>query len=204
MDENKLNLSFKGQRPYIHGTSILDEVMACALGLYGPELVEVDFSIHKMVDKKLFVRWFSSDASVLDKQESIAQIKFKNKDNYINGGIFSESESPSERVPYFESLVTDFCSIDIGRRKIALERDDSGFSGIEILVAMNKALHLAVFENLVDIQWVFCRWSGPVWPLPDDMKGVAITLKKNLGTRLTCAEVILRGRVMGNLYFSGK
>ena len=157
-----------------------------------------------MTGNDLYLEFESAGNGIVPEQDNIAMLRLTVGDEQIQARIRSDSGVPDQRVAYDESLVTKQCQIDAAARSIKLVNDDSGFSQIEVLVSMNKALHFAVLDKPADTTWVFCRWDSPAWPLPDDLSGVIVMLKQTLGTRLTRADVELDGQMLGQIYFSAK
>ena len=203
MRELDLNLMFKGERNYVHGPTIFDETVRLLSEAGYKQLNTVNFLIHKMTNSnlKLVVEPYHEAARTDD---DVAVLKFAVDERPMLACIKLRSGTPDKRIPYDESTVWDRCKIDVATRSIQLLKDGFGASPIEILVSMNKALHLAVLDKPVGTSWVFCRWDSPAWPLPDDLSGMTITLKQTLGTRLTRADVELNGQMLGQIYFSAK
>lgn len=204
MNRYKLKLGFKGERKYIQGPDILNQAMQCILQTYQGDLGNVEFLIHRMTGNDLYLEFESLDKGVVPEPDDIAILRLTVGNEQIQARIRPDSGTPDQRVAYDESLVTKQCQLDAATRSIKLVNDDSGFSQIEVLVSMNKALHLAVLDKPADTSWVFCRWDSPVWPLRADLSGATVTLKQTLGTRLTRADVELDGQMLGQIYFSAK
>jgi len=199
----EINTKFKGARTYIQGPDILNQVMGVINGRHDGDLANIKFLIHQMVNGNLTLELTSEDNLNPDPDE-VAVIRLQANGKPLLGRIKRGRGQPLERVPYDELLVTEQCVIDREKRSITLERDSSGFTPIEILVSMNKALHLAVLEKAKDASWVFCRWEGPEWPLPASLAGVCVSIEQTLGTRLTRSTVKLGGKGIGSIYFSAK
>ncbi|ASC64846.1 hypothetical protein B9P52_11255 [Achromobacter denitrificans] len=166
------------------------------------QLIDVKFLIHEMTSANLrLVIEPHHDSAVAD---SVAIMRFTADGQPMRARIVPDEGTPDVRVPYDESVIEECCQIDVAARSIQLAKDDSGFSQIEVLVSMNKALHLAVLEKPAQTSWVFCRWDGSELPLPADLSGVTIGLRQALGTRLTRADVELGQEMLGQIYFSAK
>ncbi|MBD3815348.1 MAG: hypothetical protein IE913_02600 [Halothiobacillus sp.] len=202
MNDRRLRLVFKGARNYVHGTTMFDETARLLLAAGYNQMADVKFVIHEMtsVNLRLVVEEYHDNAVA----DSVAIMRFTADGQPMQARIVPDDGVPEARVPYDESIIENCCQIDSAGRSIQLARDSSGFSQIEVLVSMNKALHLAVLEKPAQTSWVFCRWDGSAWPLPADLSGVTIGLKQTLGTRLTRAEVVLGQETLGQIYFSAK
>ncbi|SDC54303.1 hypothetical protein SAMN05216185_103166 [Pseudomonas guariconensis] len=200
----KLELGFKGARKYIQGPDIFNQVMRCVPEFLVGSVSDIEFVIHRMTGSNLEAQLHVSEKVLLAEPDDVAIIRVVISGQQLQARVKPTGGQPSIRVPYVESAVTDHCAVDVGDRTIRLVRDGSGFSPVEILISMNKALHLAVLNKPDDTSWVFCRWDGHVWPLPADLSGVTVSLKQTLGTRLTRSDVELDGQVLGQIYFSAK
>lgn len=203
MNDSNLKLVFKGERNYVQGTTMFDETVRLLSDAGYEPLNAIQFLIHKMISTnlKLVVEPYREAAPA---GEDAAVMRFAADKQSMQACVKLQDGMPETRMPYDESAVLNHCEIDAATRSIRLLNDRSGFSQIEVLVSMNKALHLAVLDKPADTSWVFCRWDSPAWPLSADLNGVTVTLKQTLGTRLTRADVELAGQMLGQIYFSAK
>lgn len=204
MKQYPLNLTFKGDRTYIHGCSMVDESTRILNRAFQGEISMLEFMIHKMTNKNLFLKIYDLKSCTSPSKDDIAITRFVINGQPILGRICSTSGQPNKRSPYNEAEIVDLCEINFSERKILLLSDISTHSAIEILVAMNKSLHLQTLKKPESSSWVFCRWDSPKWPLPKNLNGVTISIKQALGSRLTKSEVCLNGAILGNIYFSAK
>ncbi|MGE8567007.1 hypothetical protein D3C85_953570 [compost metagenome] len=202
MNDRRLKLVFKGARNYVQGATMFDEAVRLLAEAGYNQLVDVKFLIHEMtsVNLRLVVEQYQDNVAA----DSVAIMRFTADGQPMQARIVPDDGAPDVRVPYDESMIVNCCQIDSAARSIQLARDSSGFSQIEVLVSMNKALHLAVLEKPAQTSWVFCRWDGSAWPLPTDLSGLTIRLKQTLGTRLTRADVGMGQETFGQIYFSAK
>jgi hypothetical protein len=203
MNALNLNLVLKGGRNYVHGTTMFDETVRLLSDLGYEQLNSVEFLIHKMTctNLTLVVEPHHDTPSTID---DIALMRFFVNGQLMQACIKSQEGVPEIRIPYDESVIKNRCEINSSHRSIQILNSSFDFSQIEVIVSMNKALHLAVLDKPSDASWVFCRWDSQVWPLPSDLSGVTVILKQALGTRLTRADVELSGNMLGHIYFSAK
>jgi hypothetical protein len=203
MNNFNLKLAFKGERNYVHGTTMFDETVRLLSEAGYTQLNNVEFLIHRMTSAnlRLVVEPYRENLSASD---DVAVMRFSANEHSMQSYIKLHEGMPETRMPYDESAVSDRCEIYAATRSIQLVNDGVGYSQIEVLVSMNKSLHLAVLDKPADSSWVFCRWNSLAWPLPANLRGVTVTLKQTLGTRLTCANVELGGQILGQLFFSAK
>ncbi len=203
MGDRRLHLAFKGNRDYVHGTTMFDEAARCLSDVGHTQLTDVEFLIHKMANTHLRLHVGPQQAGA-PTADDIAVMRFVAQGQPMQARLKSDAGVPELRVPYDESQITHRCEVDAAARCIRLARDVPGFSQIEVLVSMCKALHLAVLDKPQGTNWVFCRWESPEWPLRAGLHGVSMALKQTLGTRLTRTEVESNGHPIGQIYFSAK
>ena len=69
---------------------------------------------------------------------------------------------------------------------------------IELLVSLCKKMHQECIDD--SKKWVFSRYDGR-FPIPA-LNKVELRITKQVGTRLTCSEVLVNGEKIGDMYFS--
>jgi len=203
MTADRLDLVFKGARPYVHGTTIWDATTRLLAHAGYDTLRDVEFSIHKMTDSNLRLVMVPRNDPHTD-TEAVAMLRFVSDNKSMQASIRNDAGKPGGRIAYDESLISACCEIDHAARSITLSKNNTAFTPMEILVSMTKILHLAVLKKPDDTHWVFCRWCTPAWPPGNTLTGLAVHLKHAVGTRLTRSSVILGGRQIGLIDFSAK
>jgi hypothetical protein len=203
MINQELDFSFKGKRDYVQGTDMFNESARFLGSVFGSQIEYVEFIIHRMVSSNLTLQLYGRDEAPQLDARVVATLKFSTNAMLWEAHLIPSERQPKDRFPYDEFLVIEKCKIDLVTKSISFCSDSSPYSAVETLVAMNKALHLKLFPDL-DTQWVFCRWDSHFYPLAENLYGVSINLKQALGTRLTKAEIILQGNILGYIYFSAK
>ena len=195
-----LHIGFKGPRTYVHGTDMLDGALRALRIEVGTEpLTRLRFRVHKMTARNLVLSIDSSE-EVESPGPAVATLAFHLGERPWHGQLLEGPGDPTERHPYDEAQLIRRCELIRANRTIRLA-ESSPFSFIETVVAMNKALHLAVWPD-VPAPWVFCRWDSDCTverPVPRDLQ---VALVHTLGTRLTRAEVSAGGARVGDVFFS--
>jgi len=133
---------------------------------------------------------------------SVASVRFETQGAKRRAVLVERAEEPRGRYPYDEEALRACCRIDVSRRTIVLEAD-SAFTPAETMVAMTKALHLALFSDR-SAKWLFGRLEAPRWPPASFHEGVTITLAQAVGTRLTKSRVSLGQETLAWIYFALK
>lgn len=204
MNKFDLELGFKGARKYIQGPDIFNESIRVLANEVSGEITRLEFLIHKMTDRELYLIIDESVAFPVHEEQDIATLRLNDQQKQFQARICATAYQPARRQPYDESTITNRCILDTDAKEIILKDNAVPYSVMEVLVSMNKALHLAVLPKPEGSSWVFCRWDSPAWPLPENIKGVTVSLKQALGTRLTRSDVSLDGKLLGQIYFSAK
>ena len=199
----ELSLGFKGERTYIHGSDMLNATMQ-AITRHAPHarIEKLDFRISKMTKHRLTCHWWPRSTPRSLPDESVASFTFKLDGIDHEGKLIQVEGCANTRRAYDESLVEKQCVFTLPHRSVSLKTMPDDFSPIEVLISMNKTLHLKELRIPSGSQWVFCRWESPKWPTCFDLSGVELTLEQTLGTRLTRSRIKLNAEHIGTLYFS--
>jgi hypothetical protein len=160
------------------------------------EVSDLVFAITRMTGRNLDL--------IVDEAEpggsAVASLSFESQRVRQRAILVERPDEAAARHPYDEDSLRAGCRIDVPRRTIRLE-GISILTPLETMVAMTKALHLALFAGKAG-QWVFCRLEAPRWPLASATDGLAISLAQTVGTRLTKSRVGLRDELLAWLYFA--
>lgn len=191
-------MSFKGNRRYLHGTSILEYAMQVAKehapAAYGGRLRAV---FHGLACNSLHVALASDDERSLRPEKLTAEVISQGESGERVFLWFTESGKPtSTNVPYPEELLAP--QLVYSGQRVMLH-GDSPFSPVETLVTMTKFLHLRLMPEVGG--WIFTRLDM-VHPLSlDDLEGLFVELQSQLGT-LSRARVCAASGELGVIYFS--
>ncbi|MGH8691142.1 MAG: hypothetical protein ACREUS_08950 [Burkholderiales bacterium] len=197
---SRIEFRFKGERTYIQGPDMVDaamrEVMAAQMTARVSNLV---FVMNRMTARNLDL---ILDDEAPPEATPVARLSFEARGVTRRGILVERADGPAERLGYDERELRARCRIDAGTRAIVLQ-GSSPFSAVETLVAMTKALHLALYPDNPG-QWLFGQLEAPCWPLVAVGEGVEIRLVQAVGTRLTKSAARLRGETFAWIYFSLK
>lgn len=168
------------------------------------EIERLNFMINRMTPRNLHLELEPGDPrpAVADVQPPVATLSFEAAGAPWHGTLVEVPGEPACRHPYDEESLIAQCRVNPDERSILLGAEPA-FTPIEVIVAMTKALHHALFPNAPG-KWVFCRWESEQWPLAGPLAGVSVTLIQALGTRLTKSAVVSGGERVGWVYFSAK
>lgn len=198
-----LDLSFKGMRTYIQGPDMLNAAVAAVAHQIGAiELTQFNFIINSTTSRSLCLMVGQEKQRVLADQMPVATLSFKANGLSWQGVLVEESGEPTCRHSYDEESIVALCRISQAEGCITLE-GELMFTPIEVIVAMTKALHQALYPEAPG-KWLFCRWESECWPIIISLSGISIVLGTTLGSRLTKSAVMLDGERIGWVYFSAK
>lgn len=194
-----LDLRFKGARAYLHGTDMLNAALRELVPAGAPQRVEnLVFVINRLTGRNLdLVR----DEAQPPGLAPVASLRFESGGARQRAILVERPEPPRGRYAYDEDSLRARCRIDPAARAIALEAG-SPFTPIETIVAMTKALHLALFPGKT--HWLFGRLEAPCWPPPRFGEGATVALAQSVGTRLTKSRVSLGQETLAWVYFALK
>lgn len=187
-----LDLRFKGDRDYLHGTDIIPALLQLA----GP-LQKLSVQIHRKTSNELSAQWVdelklsqmrkAGDICVLMSYEMLDGCK-----KYIV--VTEDLSTPvKDSQPYDEQKVVNAASIQ--KQTITQELYAAG-TLIERMVALNKSL-LTQLEG--HSSWLFCGLE--LKNLPDETAPLAISLKNKFGRGLYKSVIVTNGEELGSLTF---
>ena len=204
INSTELSLCLRGSREYIQGTNMLDAAMVAIACGTEARIENLSFSIGRMTSKNLLCNWWEAGSIVADQCDSVSTFLFTSTGVPYEGRLVELEEDVKKRMPFDESVITKCCVFAPGEKRVTLAGMPLGVSPIEVLVSMNKALHHEIYKIASNSQWVFCRWESSVWPLPNELGGVILTIEQSLGIRLTRARIECNNKLVGRMYFSAK
>ena len=195
-----IDFRLKGERAYIQGPDMVEAAMHEVLAAEASgQVSNLIFVMNRVTGSNLEM--------IVDEDEPagsapVARFSFQTRGAPRRGVLVERADRPIGRRAYDEGRLGRLCQTDPAARTITL-REASPFTPIESLVAMTKALHLAVYPQQGG-QWLFARLEAPRWPLGAIGEGLEIRLGPGVGTRLTKSSARLKGEVLAWIYFSFK
>lgn len=186
-----LKFVFKGSRDYVHGTSMFNALVQAVSQrsvMEGTINISFKHKIHNPVcvlEERLPVRGDSV----------VAKIIGNNGDSFTLCINESSETEDIERRAFDESEV---CRGAVVGAKCITQYNPHHQDLIELLVSLCKMMHQECVDG--SKKWVFSRYDGQ-FPLPESEK-VELRITKQIGTRLTCSDVIVDGLKIGEMYFS--
>lgn len=188
-----LNLLFKGERTYLHGTDMVDALAAIA-----PGLIEISLRIQKVAERPLAAVLLSGESA--DYGEVVATVRASRDGEKINIALVeNRSAPPPGRYEYDEDDVVGQATIGNEEQTAEMSWNDR-YSSIEQIVTLHKALLTQCFAAS-GARWYFSRLDVPRFPSAFAKLSLAVT--QALGTSLVRSGIAIDGQPFGNIYFSG-
>lgn len=186
----ELEFQFKGQRDYVHGTSICDALFE----LFGHEFAQFDIKFSQRLSNSRCTLHVSDSSSV---PVSACSGRVRIRDETLHFGLQPADENgatarvdyPEDEIVAASQLAPDYCSMS----------PNNAYTFIENLVALTKAWHLHRAPPKSG-QWMFARLelARPVLRCAR----IDLRLQSDLAGRMTCSDVVVDSQSAGRMYFS--
>lgn len=186
----KLDLRYKGERKYLHGTDLFSALVK-ETGSNGP----VSLRLYRPMQHPLCFRVLLDN---VPPQEYVAAFVWHEDENQHTGIV---SEIPDEKVEgrydYDEGDVIQMAQFDGLEVSLGSE---TKYSFVEKVVALQKALLNAIRGEKID--WWFSRLDLQTVPRSD--ASLRLTLTTKPGGRLVRSRIDADGQEVGSIFFSEK
>ena len=202
MDIYDVFFRFKGERDYVHGTDmyqkITEAIQKHAGGVMGIGAENLKLTIHDRVRQQCKLVIGKQAMGMQRPDNPKVEFRYSKKTVELIGWFIETADSIEERYGYNEKAITDQCRIT---QKTVSVRSQTANSAIEVIVAMNKLLHMSLFPE-VHGHWFFTRLE--LKKTIDNVSGMNIKLKllKNLRNHLTKTLIRIEEQNIGHIYFS--
>lgn len=158
----------------------------------------VKLSIHSIATRQCQLILGDLGKNFSKPENLIADLTVETPEGSITALLVEIDQPVTERYPYNEDKITSICKITDQKIKI---NGDSGYTAIEVAVAMNKQLHNHLLPPK-DQKWFFTRIDLAHPLQPEHSKNLAITFKHNFNNRLTKSEITSQDQLIGYIFFS--
>lgn len=196
MNEFLLDLRFKGERDYLHGTDMFNATLNCLqTRALKSGVKDVDFSIHRLGRSQVKLSMEAPPAGI----EPVAVCAFTAEERQ-RAYLIETGHAITSRYPYPEDEIVSSMEVDVAARCGRLH-GETAYTDIEVWVAMTKALHYKVFPNL-NGKWMFVRGRFPQYSRHTRTKEQSLVISSSFNDKLTRSEISLDGVKAGDIYFS--
>jgi hypothetical protein len=182
---------FKGSRYYVQGTSLFNAVVDAAKK-EGCVEGTLNISFKRMVHNPLCVIEKRAPGT---EDAVVAKISCEGGSPFVLTVNEALETDETEREEFDEPEVCR--SAVTGDKRITQDQPHHN-DLIELLVSLCKKMHQECVDS--SKKWVFSRYDGQ-FPIPEPKK-IELIISKQVGTRLTCSDVLINGEKIGDIYFS--
>ncbi len=187
----EVEFSLKGQRDYVHGTSVCDALF----DLFGPDFNRFDIKFSQRLLNSRCTLHVSDSSSDVPTGACSGQVQLRGETVYFalqsaeEEGLAARVDYPEYEIVANSELSADHCSMS----------PNDAYTFIENLVALTKAWHLHRAPPQGG-QWMFARLelTRPVMRCAR----LELQLQSEMAGRMTCSEVVVDGEAVGRMYFS--
>lgn len=194
-----LELPFRGERSYLHGTDLHQAIM----GALGSDLPAgpVSITFHSLL-KQLPDLICSADSlrHLRDDPAFRGELRLGSGENVLNAVLMESARPATERKICNENDVAAAAVVDEAAKSATLDEPQVG-NLIEQIVFLNKHLHLKLLPHLSP-KWLFAKLELSAPLATAAPRQIALVLKQVLGNRFTRSEILFDGQRFGSISFS--
>jgi len=197
MKKVAFDFCFKGERNYVQGPDIYNQLIKCLVEKYLHEPKCFKLSLHRLVRKNCLLVYGRENEELNEPENYCANLSFIDKDIFYKGYVIEDEKEIYCRYPYNEEAINKL--LEMSSNKVCLLYK-SPLSFIETIVAMNKKLHYEICSR--EGKWLFTKLE--LKKIPKENTGVGITIKlvKNFKNFMTKSKIYYREKELGYIYFS--
>lgn len=194
-----LELTFRGERTYLHGTDLYQGILA-ALGDTAPP-GPVSLTFHSLLKNQPDLIFGAEDLRQLREDPTFrGELRLGSRDALVHAALMESTRPVTLRRPCNEVDVTTTAVVDEAGKFASIHEPQTGCP-IEQVVFLNKHLHLHLLPHLSP-KWLFARLELTT-PLPQQSpRSLKVVLKQVLGNRFTRSEVLFDDLRVGHISFS--
>lgn len=186
-----LTFGFKGSRNYVHGTSLFNAlVQAAGRRDLGEGKISLSFK-HMIYNPACILEERSPAAN----DSVVAKITGNHAEHFVLCINESSKIKEAERQKFDEQ---EACRGSVVSDKIIVQHRPHHQDRIELVVSLCKKMHLECVD--AKKKWMFSQYCG-VFPIPEPEK-VEIRITKQIGSRMTCSDVLVNDQKIADIYFS--
>lgn len=197
MIEQPLDLRFKGDRDYLHGTDMYEALQRAARAAGLPVGVH-RLSIHGFARTQCRLALGAPGEALAIPENRVAEFSLETSAGRALGYMAETGDRVEGRYPFDEDAIG---ARACGEARRIVVDGTPPCAPIEVVVALTKKLHNTVLPRAQG-KWVFTRIELPRALVPQDAGRIAIELKHNFNDRLTKSGVTSGNEAIGHIYFS--
>jgi hypothetical protein len=196
----KLVFQFKGERDYVHGTDMYNQMNVSLVRDFGMRDVHnLNFSIHRTTRSNLILSLVQGDEEQAEPMP-VARMLFQNESRAWRLIATEDKSIVTSRQSYDEMPVQRAAIFNRDRSTLRVE-ERLGYSDIELWVSQNKRLLQLMFPEQTG-QWWFVKGEFSSYTKTSSYGYSELRLLRNFNFRLTKSEITVDGISCGFIYFS--
>jgi hypothetical protein len=193
-------MCFKGSRTYLHGTDLYNALCEKVPRLSGlPVQAPVRIVIHRLVTHECDILLGAVGESIEKPERPWAEFTFSTDQGMIAGWMCETDRDVACRYEYAEERIEVKSALNDSKKEIVIH-EDTGYSPVEVAVAMTKKMHNAMCPTKA--KWLFTRLELKRLLQASDAHNLRIRLEHNFNNRLTKSSLLSDGEAIGYIYFS--
>jgi hypothetical protein len=194
-----IHFRYRGQRNYVQGSDLLD---ACIKEVDARHPLASDgfvrLAAHQIVNRQCTLYMTEPGADAHRVEEAYVDFSAQTVDGVVRAFLVPSGEPVSERFPYEEEKIEAACRMEGSQIVLA---SNTGYSPIEVAIAMNKRLHNTIFP-LASERWIFTRIDLNRPFHAQDAQRMRINFLQKLGVKLSRSTIVVGELTIGHIYFS--
>jgi len=193
----RLDLAFKGERTYLHGTDMYNAILDFLGARHGRDGISgLDVSFHRMARRAVDLH----DAPCPEAGQPVAVCAYRAGTDVRRIYLYESGDEVQGRRPYDEASLV--AGMDTDRATLSgVWPGPSPYSDVEVWVALTKGLHQRVLPDLRG-QWLFARGQFPRVRRESGPGERRLRIVSNFQNRLTRTTLHHDGQDAGVIYFS--
>jgi len=199
LQEREIQFKFKGNRDYVHGTDIFDNVLESARIFFDDYPTRIQGSFHRLLTNNGILRIYNH-SEVIDYQPVYALFYVQEQSSSFLMTVSNADSIITSSYEYDEQKVLHNVRIEDNKARMFTK---SSYTYIEQIVAMTKKLHLTLYPDAKK-NWLFTKIQikEVLHPSLYTNHELAIKAVKNFHYKLTQNAIFLDDNLVGNIWFS--
>ena len=195
-----LDIPFRDNRDYLHGTDIYRAIIANVAGTIDVDsILNLQIKFRQFTSRRLKLEIFDIDNSQKCMKSPVSfKIKTQNERKGVVGCLSELNEAVTRREKSNESAISQLCTVD---EKTVSFCSDGEFSPIDCLVFATKFLHTEILPK-PDARWIFAALDITRALDNSDIRSMRVTLESVVRDRFTECYVVLKEERVGSICFN--
>lgn len=178
----------------MHGPDIYNFMLANVVQRYGSFPQELTLTMNQMATRDC--RFIDNQDSVEKEEEVVAKIRVKYNDNLKTYSLVETSDEITDYIDYDEENMVGNAVIE---ESSIIFKNNSPYSLMEIVVALNKKLLTYSLEKYKNCKWIFVRVD--IFSDVENASDFYLSIASVSNKGLVKSEIIVNEVRIGHIYF---